>query len=96
MNVVIQKSSDENGAEKFNLVNQDTGNVITKKPVSEQTLRNYLKGIGEPQNLIDESLDKARARFEKKLAKDEGSDTVEVEDIFSEIALDASSGSDVF
>lgn len=98
MNVVIEKTVDSDGTERFVLVNESTRDVIIKKPVTESTIRNYLRSIGETSKLIDAGLDKARKRYEKSLAKDSLDDDDGLEDIFSEIAMDdgESSGSDIF
>jgi len=92
MKVVLEKVGERNGKERFVLADIATGQVITKKDVSEPTMRKYLKGTGENDKLIDECLDKARKRFDK--AQMEGGDEGELEDIFSEISLEGD-GSDV-
>ena len=89
MNVVVQKVGEKDGVERFVLLNQKTGDVITKNDVSEPTLRKYLLGAGETEKLIDDCLHKARRRYDKSHAsKDDDADQEGLDDIFSEIGLD--------
>ena len=92
MKVVVEKVGEKDGMDRFVLADMATGQVITKKDVSEPTMRKYLKSTGESDKLIDQCFEKARKRFEK--AQMEREDEGELEDIFSEISLEGD-GSDV-
>ncbi len=95
MNVVIEKFGERDGQERFVLLNMKTGDVITKRDVSEKTLRKYLKGIGESAKLIDLGFAKARSRFEKKHNESAEQEDDELSDIFSEITLEDEGGSGI-
>lgn len=95
MNVVIEKSGERDGKERFVLLNMNTGEVITKRDVSEVTMRKYLTSIGETSKLIDEGFAKARLRFQKKHDDSVAQEDDELSDIFSEIALEDEGGSGI-
>ena len=91
MKVVVEKTGEDGGQERFVLVNQKTGDAIVKSDVSEPSLRKYLSDIGESDKLIEECFRKARKRYDK--AKQASGDE-NLDDIFSEIGIDDESMED--
>lgn len=65
MDVMIRKVGERDGKERFELVNVQTGDVITSKDASESSVRRYFKGKGLSNKYLDECFQKARARLQE-------------------------------
>ena len=63
MDVTIKKVSQNDGDERFLLVDSVTRKVLTVNDTSEQAIRRFFKKLGAESGLIDQCLERARQRY---------------------------------
>ena len=63
MDVTIKKVSQNDGDERFLLVDSVTRKVLTINDTSEQAIRRFFKKLGADSGLIDHCFERARQRY---------------------------------
>jgi len=66
MDVIIRKVGEQDGKERFELVDPKSGKVMTEHDASEASIRKYFKAKGLANGFIDQCLQKSRDQFEKR------------------------------
>ncbi|MEX0819179.1 MAG: hypothetical protein WD070_06290, partial [Pirellulaceae bacterium] len=86
MDVAIKKVSEQDGNDRFVLVNAATREVVTVNDVSEATLRRFFHDRSVPDEMLDDCLAKAREKYGKKASPasvpvNEAQETMEDDDL---------------
>lgn len=92
MDVAIKKVSEQDGRDRFVLVNVATREVVTVNDVSEATLRRFFHDREVPDEMLDACLAKAREKYGKKadppsVPVNEDHETMEDDDLLFELGL---------
>ena len=93
MEIAIKKVGQRDGVERFILVNNRTRQVITVRDVSEDALRRFFEQRKISGEAIDQSLARARKRFDdtpKRTPVDETADT-QGDDLLFQLGLEEDS-----
>ena len=92
MDVAIKKVSERDGADRFILVKATTREVVTVHDVSEKTLRHFFLERDMSDDLFDDCLEKARAKFDEVAPKvsvpvSDAQETMGDDDLLFELGL---------
>ncbi len=91
MDVTIKKVSQNDGAERFLLVDSVTRQVLTVHDTSEQALRRFFTKRGADSGLIDQCFERARQRYaettQAQPSVDQAADTSE-DDLLAGLGFD--------
>lgn len=91
MDVTIKKVGENDGGERFVLIDAVTRKVLTVHDTSEQALRRFFQQRGVAATTVDQSLERARQRYgtnsEPEPAIDHAADTAD-DDLLSGLGLD--------
>jgi hypothetical protein len=94
VDIAIKKVGHRDGTERFILVNNKTRQVITVSDVSEKSLRRFCRERGFSDQTVDNSLARARKRYDetpKKVPVSETADTIEGDDLLFQLGLEEDS-----
>ena len=91
MDVTIKKVGQNDGAERFLLVDSVTRQVLTVHDTSEQALRRFFTKRGADSGLIDQCFERARQRYaettQAQPSVDQAADTSE-DDLLAGLGFD--------
>jgi len=91
VDVTIKKVSQNDGAERFLLVDSVTRQVLTVHDTSEQALRRFFTKRGADSGLIDQCFERARQRYaettQAQPSVDQAADTSE-DDLLAGLGFD--------
>jgi len=88
----IKKVGQRDGKDRFVLVSVATREVLTVRDISEKALRKFFKQRGCDDETVNQSLARARRRYDESASKakvDDSADTMEDGDLLFELGLEA-------
>jgi hypothetical protein len=95
VDVTVKKVSQNDGHERFLLVDSRTRKVLTVNDISEQTIRWFFEKLGADSGLIDQCLERARQRYaetsQAQPSVDHAADTSE-DDLLAGLGFDEDLG----